>query len=948
MAWLDGWSYRKSVTLSRASGVVTNYQMKLLVGESSGATGEDIDCGGLCLTTFNDIRFTKSDGLTYLDYWIESISGTTPNQLATIWIEFDSIGTTDTTFYMYYGNSSATAYSNGPNTFLFFDDFASLDTTTKWQVMAGSATATTDGSLTVLQVTSNDANADCLDSRTTWGPGNAVRARLKSDHYNSTSYLEIFSFMKASNWYGACSYYCHTSAGVEGDIGIIGASPVSYTMGSYWTAGEYHIEDILHLAASNNKVYIDGILVVDDTSTSTGSDPRLIRFYTGQANAQVRCDWVLVRQCLETEPVWGSWGTQEEPSEGIWLDEWSYRKLITLSRSSGEVFNYQMKLLVGESSGATGENVDCGGLCQTDFDDLRFVDFNGTILDYWIESISGTTPNQLATIWIEFKFIGPGATTFYMYYGNAGATTVSSGANTFPFFDHFTGTSLDTSIWTLQSGSVSVADSIIRLIYAAGNYGNIIGKTNFGVNYRFRGMVKFAANSAYCSFGFCDTSNYSDFFHTNFPNVNVLNAVNRNPYPTETAVNLGNIDYNAYHIFEVKRNYTTNAKYLIDDSLVATISASLPSARSLPAWLVAQAQDLYCDWLFVSQYAETEPVWGSWGDQETSEIKEDFTLSLESRYLSLEDFPLSLDVWGQALEDFTLSLSASSYTLEDFTLSLESRYQDLEDFTFSLEVWGPVLEDFSLSLDVWGQALEDFTLSLESRYLSLEDFPLSLDVWGQALEDFTLSLEVIYYTSEDLSLSLDVWGQALEDFTLSLNASGYAPEDFSLRLMVIPSVRFAKFGANIVYGIAPLTIKFRDLTEGATSWSWDFGDSSSIITTQNPTHIYTTAGEYTVIMTVGSIGGGDLQEKTFYIIVIEPSGFSISGRVTSKYHQASLPVRIYDRELGALNREVLSSNSDGSFECLIEEDKEYYVIAHDNSLIREPHSLIFDRVTGKE
>lgn len=123
MSWLSGWPYRKSITLSRASGAVTNYQMKLLVGESSGATGENVDCNGLCLSTFNDLRFTKADGTTLLDYWIESISGTAPNQLATIWIEFDSIGTGATTFYMYYGKADASAVSSGANTFLFFDDF---------------------------------------------------------------------------------------------------------------------------------------------------------------------------------------------------------------------------------------------------------------------------------------------------------------------------------------------------------------------------------------------------------------------------------------------------------------------------------------------------------------------------------------------------------------------------------------------------------------------------------------------------------------------------------------------------------------------------------------------------------------------------------------------------------------------------------------------------------
>lgn len=121
MTWLSGWHYRKSITLSRASGAVSNHQMRLLIGESSGTTGEDVDCGGLCLSTFNDLRFTASDGTTLLDFWIESITGTTPNQLATVWIKFNSIGTSATTFYMYYGKTGANSYSSGIDTFIFFD-----------------------------------------------------------------------------------------------------------------------------------------------------------------------------------------------------------------------------------------------------------------------------------------------------------------------------------------------------------------------------------------------------------------------------------------------------------------------------------------------------------------------------------------------------------------------------------------------------------------------------------------------------------------------------------------------------------------------------------------------------------------------------------------------------------------------------------------------------------
>lgn len=123
ITWLSGWTYRKAITLSRASGAVTNYQMKLLVGESSGAVGEDVDCASHVATDFDDLRFTASDNVTLLDYWIESISGATPNQLATVWIEFNDIGTAATTFYMYYGNAAAVAYSNGANTFIVFDDF---------------------------------------------------------------------------------------------------------------------------------------------------------------------------------------------------------------------------------------------------------------------------------------------------------------------------------------------------------------------------------------------------------------------------------------------------------------------------------------------------------------------------------------------------------------------------------------------------------------------------------------------------------------------------------------------------------------------------------------------------------------------------------------------------------------------------------------------------------
>lgn len=103
---LAGWKYRKSIVIAHTDDAAqTNYQLKLLVGESAGATGEQVDCGGKVASDFDDLRFTTVDGTTLCDYWIESLSGATPNRLATVWIEIPSIAAHpgNTTIYIYYG-----------------------------------------------------------------------------------------------------------------------------------------------------------------------------------------------------------------------------------------------------------------------------------------------------------------------------------------------------------------------------------------------------------------------------------------------------------------------------------------------------------------------------------------------------------------------------------------------------------------------------------------------------------------------------------------------------------------------------------------------------------------------------------------------------------------------------------------------------------------------------
>ena len=123
MGWLTGYTYRKKGAVNAtAAGAQTNYQMKLLVGESSGASGEEVDCGNNCQDFPNDVRFTGADGVTKHDYWVESTIGTTPNRLATIWVEVAAIPATGSVdLYMYYSKSGDGGASSGTNTFVDYN-----------------------------------------------------------------------------------------------------------------------------------------------------------------------------------------------------------------------------------------------------------------------------------------------------------------------------------------------------------------------------------------------------------------------------------------------------------------------------------------------------------------------------------------------------------------------------------------------------------------------------------------------------------------------------------------------------------------------------------------------------------------------------------------------------------------------------------------------------------
>lgn len=84
----------------------------------------------------------------------------------------------------------------------------------------------------------------------------------------------------------------------------------------------------------------------------------------------------------------------------------------------------------------------------------------------------------------------------------------------------------------------------------------------------------------------------------------------------------------------------------------------------------------------------------------------------------------------------------------------------------------------------------------------------------------------------------------------------------------IYSVNFTYSFANSSSN-APATVNFQNLSTGATSYDWYFGDNSSYEQGVNPSHIFYTQGNYSVTLTAYFPDGNSLS-KTMQIEVLAP------------------------------------------------------------------------------
>ncbi|MBN2410385.1 PKD domain-containing protein [candidate division KSB1 bacterium] len=128
-------------------------------------------------------------------------------------------------------------------------------------------------------------------------------------------------------------------------------------------------------------------------------------------------------------------------------------------------------------------------------------------------------------------------------------------------------------------------------------------------------------------------------------------------------------------------------------------------------------------------------------------------------------------------------------------------------------------------------------------------------------------------TSSTLQNPVHTYTQA-GSYTVKLTVAGPAGHSTLSRenyIQVYSADLVPDFSANPLSGTVPLTVQFTDSSTGdITTWTWDFGDSTTS-NLQNPEHIYTKAGVYSVNLTITGLPGTRSLTKENYITVLPPA-----------------------------------------------------------------------------
>jgi len=611
---LAGYVYRKSHVINPQAGAGTNYPVCVRVIRGTGVDGtesyEDLTIGKVyvedkCKSDFGDIRFTKTDGITELKYWMEKSTnelfqgvkyGSNPvltgaNQC------YGSVLKVGSVYHYYY------AYGNIP-----------------WHIGHS---------------TSNDG--------ITWTPdaANPVLSAGGAGTWDSYDVWCPMVWKEGNTWY-------MLYVGRKASVYYIAMGLATSTDGTIWTKDPAN--PVLTGGAGQwdeNDIESFGLIKVDSTyycfyDTLNHRTPRMM----GVATSTDLHTWTKD----PANPTFYSEDVAEYNGyfcAAVYKSGNYYYFIVThrhdpittfeIFRDTSPTFHVGTREFLGEiiSKGTVGQ-WDAGGV-DTPWvmhDDIN-MDLTGATPKIYYSGVDGAgavlatgyftveTPSpEYAVFWVKIEdSLESSSQTIYVYYGKADATTTSSGVDVFIFFDDFSVPIDWTNKWqSNNNGKYNVDAGRLKIAGDASNQ-PICTKNNY-IDVCVSVQMRNSLLNKQSLFAFEQVAKgitSKDLLYISADQNKIQYYLNGNLTDTNVIINLESYYHHKYYI-----PASGNATLFLYDFLGAQVGTKTgtPAYRTIyPSLQALIANSInYADDFYVRKYISPEPTHGAWGSQEGNYI----------------------------------------------------------------------------------------------------------------------------------------------------------------------------------------------------------------------------------------------------------------------------------------------------------------------------------------
>lgn len=284
---------------------------------------------------------------------------------------------------------------------------------------------------------------------------------------------------------------------------------------------------------------------------------------------------------------------------------------IKITGATGAGVNYPVKITIGESSGATGANFNLGTAgtfpaSKNATSSFIFWDATG-VVPFWIEKVTGTTPNRVAHVWIAPTVdLSSGTKTVFLSTEATNAVR-SNGVNVFTLFDDFDVATLDATKWdTAVISGQTIASGILS--FGGGNTARrLLTLNTVGDGFEIMSLMRASDTAASTSnFGFVETGATASTFSYD----NVWNSASRVMVGTTANVLTTNID-NAAGVRQVMRiGRAGGAGSFSSENPVNTFTTAsgVPTAVTKSTIYNTYDNSTEIDWVAIKKFVVTEPA----------------------------------------------------------------------------------------------------------------------------------------------------------------------------------------------------------------------------------------------------------------------------------------------------------------------------------------------------